>query len=267
MFSIGHLVAQFAQIQALAQEASSLAEQAVGEPAGSPHTTPSSRRTKHSIDEPPQPSVPSESPAHATKHHPPEQHLTCRQTVDQQHPTVGVVAKQTKQPRQQRNHTRPNSFQWPVRRLSDLQWPARRSGPEPVDCCKTPLDIPSSGTLQPAYPYDFGSCSPLMATGVQPSEASTINTSESATTADSCCEMVPNFPSGTCDHSMESILRDIEEQLESATLTGINQSCMLWLCKQCMCEGGACVYIRTCVLALLHSVCCPVTCTFSGYGS
>ena len=204
------------------------------------HTTPNTRRTKHITDKPPLPSIPPESPAHATQHRSPEQLSTCHQVVTQLLPTVGAVRRQTKQPRQQRNQTKPNSFQWPVRRLSDLQWPARRSGSDSVDCCKTPLDLPGSGMLQVgpststtpirqvAYPYDFGSCIPLMATGIQSSEASAIDTSEGAITADSYsrCETFPNLPSGTNDHSMEGILRDIEEQLEGATPTGILHSCV-----------------------------------------
>ena len=235
------MVAQFAQIQALAQEASTLAEQAVGEPAMSPHhTTPNTRRTKHVRDKPPLPSIPPESPAHAAQHRSPEQLPTCRQVVTQLLPTVGAVRRQTKQPRQQRNQTKLNSVQWPVRRLSDLQWPARRSVSDTVDCCKTPLDLPSSGMLQVgpstsntpiqqvAYPYDFNSCIPLVATGIQSSETSAIDTSEGAITADSYsrCETFPNLPLGTDDHSMEGILRDIEEQLEGATPRGILHSCV-----------------------------------------
>lgn len=75
--------------------------------------------------------------------------------------------------------------------------------------------------MQPAVPFDFGSCSPLMAAGMKPSGATTIDTSESAITADSSCEAFPDLPLGTSDHRMEGILRDIEEQLEGATLTGI----------------------------------------------
>lgn len=212
----------------------------MGEPSTSPHhTTPNTRRTKHVTDKPPLPNIPPESSAHATQHHSPDQLSTCRQVVTQLLPTVGAGRRQTKQPRQQRNQTRLNSFQWPVRRLSDLQWPARRSVSDPVDGCKTPLDLPSSGMLQVGpstsnipirqvgYPYDFGSCIPLVATGVQSTEvASAIDTSEGAITADSysCCETFPNLPLGTNDHSMEGILRDIEEQLEGATPTGILHS-------------------------------------------
>ena len=232
------------------------------------HTTPNTRRTKHVTDKPPLPSIPPELPAHATQHHSPEQLSTCHQVVTQLLPTVGAVRRQTKHPRQQRNQTKPNSFQWPVRRLSDLQWPARRSGSDSVDCYKTPLDLPSSGMLQVgpstsatpirqvAYPYDFGSCIPLMATGIQSSEASAIDTSEGAITADSYsrCETFPNLPSGTNDHSMEGILRDIEEQLEGATPTGILHSCV------CVCVGvgGCCVYI--CVYVCMWVWVC--ICTF-----
>lgn len=228
MVSITCLLAQFAQIQALAGEASSLAEQALGEPAGAPHKTPSSRRMNKDTGKSLPLSRSSESLPRVTQHHPPEQYPNYKQAATPQLPTVGSMGRQTKQLRQQKSQMKPNSYQWPVRRLSDLQWPPRRrSGPEPVNCCKTPLDLPNSGTEQSAYPYDFGSCSPLMAACAQSSEASTIDSSESATTADSCSETSPNLPLGS-DHGMESILRDIEEQLKTTTLTGI------------ICRGGCC---------------------------
>lgn len=285
---IAHLVAQFAQIQALAQEASTLAEQAVGEPAMSPqHPTPNTRRTKHVTDKPPLAGIPPESPAHATQHRSPEQLSTCHQVVTQLLPTVGAVRRQTKQPRQQRNQTKPNSFQWPVRRLSDLQWPARRSGSDSVDCYKTPLDLPGSGMLQVgpstsatpirqvAYPYDFGSCIPLMATGIQSSEASAIDTSEGAITADSYsrCETFPNLPSGTNDHSMEGILRDIEEQLEGATPTGILHSCVSVYVGVGGCCVSICVYVHMYVCVCVYMYSCTTcitfiyTCSPSRYGN
>ena len=223
------LLAQFAQIQALAEEASSLAEQALGEPAGAPHKPLSSRRVNKDAGKSHLLSQSPESPARVTHHHPPEQYPTYKQAVTPQLPAAGSMGRQMKQLRQQKSQMKLNSFQWPVRRLSDLQWPIRRrSGPEPANYCKTPSDLPNSGTEPSAYPYDFGSCSPLV--------PSTIDSSESATAADSYCEPSPDLPLGS-DHNMESILRDIEEQLETTTLTGIIDKIAYCGLVMCICSG------------------------------